>query len=390
MTTHDRTSRARILIPLFIGFLIMAVAFVIISYTQFKAYTIDDCVNYAYGLNSLIADDLDEDHINDYVKQGHAYPGYDDIEAHLYKLRAAYPDIRFLYVYQIREDGCHVVFDLDTDDVPANKPGDVVEFDKSYEKYIPDLLAGKAVPPIISRDSFGYLLTIYTPLYDSKGVCQCYAAVDYSMELLIHYVQEIINKIILFFIIVVLLIVAVSVLLTDRGIVKPMRRLESKAFRDTLTGLQNHTAFYDRCGALDRSIASGSADFSMLMIDVNFLKRMNDTHGHERGNAYLQNAAALAGEHFGKDRLYRTGGDEFVAVLEGREQAGTEAMIRAFKEAIARLQADDTLPPWQKVSAAVGLAAFEPGRDSHAEEVLKRADAAMYRDKLAMKAERRD
>ena len=71
----------------------MAVAFVLISYTEFRTYTISDCVNYAYGLNSLIADELDIDHIDDYIAQGHDYPGYDDIESRLYKLRDAYPDI---------------------------------------------------------------------------------------------------------------------------------------------------------------------------------------------------------------------------------------------------------------------------------------------------------
>jgi len=135
-------------------------------------------------LNSLIADGLDVDHINDYIEQGRAHPDYEWIEKHLYKLRDAYPDIVFLYVYQIREDGCHVVFDLETEDLPADQPGEVVEFDESFRDYIPDLLAGREVKPVISRDTYGFLLTIYTPLYDSQGVCQCYAAVDYSMDLL--------------------------------------------------------------------------------------------------------------------------------------------------------------------------------------------------------------
>lgn len=152
MTKLKWSPRARILVPLFVGFLVMAMAFVAISYVEFRAHTIDDCVDYAYGLNSLIADDLDMDHVNDYIEQGRAHPDYERIERHLYKLRDAYPDIVFLYVYQIREDGCHVVFDLDTEDVPASQPGEVVDFDASFAKYIPDLLAGKAVKPVISRE----------------------------------------------------------------------------------------------------------------------------------------------------------------------------------------------------------------------------------------------
>lgn len=142
-----RSARVRILSTLFIGFFLMSLAFILISYSEFKAYTISDCANYAYGLNSLIADELDVDRVDDYIAQGHAYPGYDDIEKRLVKLRDAYPDIVYLYVYQIREDGCHVVFDLDSDEISGSEPGEIMPFDHSFEKYIPDLLAGWEIPP---------------------------------------------------------------------------------------------------------------------------------------------------------------------------------------------------------------------------------------------------
>lgn len=383
-------TRARVLATLFVGFIVMAVAFVLISYTEFRAYTISDCVNYAYGLNSLIADALDIDHIDDYIAQGHGYPGYDDIESRLYKLRDAYPDIVFLYVYQIREDGCHVAFDLDAEGFPATQPGEVVPFDEAFKKYIPDLLAGREIPPVVANDFYGYLLTIYTPLYDSQGVCRCYVAVDYSMQLLMDYVMDIVRQIVFLFLLVVLVIVVVSVFLTDRGIIRPMKRLERRAYRDTLTGLLNRTAYYEYNQVLDQQIASGEADFSILMIDVNFLKRMNDTHGHEKGNEYLKNAAALISRVFGQERLYRTGGDEFVAVFDGEARDDVQQSILEFKREAADLQSQPGLQPWQRVSAAVGVAAYDGARDKSAEDVLKRADAAMYQDKLAMKAQRRD
>ena len=308
MAKKKWSTRTRILVPLFIGFLVMSLAFVAISYVTFRTYTIRDCVDYAYGLNRLIADAMDLDHINDYIEQGHAHPDYDEIERHLYMLRDAYPDIVFLYVYQIREDGCHVVFDLSTEDVPAGQPGDIVDFDQSFSKYISDLLAGRPVEPVISRDTFGFLLTVYTPLYDSRGVCQCYAAVDYSMDLLTAYVRTIIVQIILLFLVVVLIVVVASVLVTDRGIVRPMKRLERRAYRDTLTGLQNRTAYYEYNQALDKRIAEGTADFALVMVDVNFLKRVNDTYGHEKGNEYLKNASDLIVRRGGGGRRPQRGG----------------------------------------------------------------------------------
>lgn len=154
------------------------------------------------------------------------------------------------------------------------------------------------------------------------------------MDLLTAYVLSIIGQILVFFLIVVVIIVAVSVLVTDRGIVKPMKRLERRAYRDTLTGLQNRTAYYEYNQVLDGHISEGAASFSILMVDVNFLKRMNDTHGHEKGNVYLKNASDLIGSVFGRDYVYRTGGDEFVVVMEGERQKNVDALIRQFKSAV--------------------------------------------------------
>ena len=57
---------------------------------------------------------------------------------------------------------------------------------------------------------------------------------------------------------------------------------------------------------------------------------------------------------------------------------------------MTRMAEDPELPAWRKVSAAVGIAAYDPVRDESTDDVLKRADAAMYEEKKAMKAERRD
>ena len=379
----------KVLIPLFLGLLVMSLAFVQISYIEFRKYTISDRVDYARGLCGLIADELDPELIDEYIEQGHACPGYDDIKAKMYKLRDAYPDTVFLYVYQIREDGCHAVFDLDVEGEPGSEPGEVLPFDKSYEEYIPDLLAGKEVPSLVSNDTYGYLLTVYTPIRDSSGQCKCYIGVDYSMDLLTDYVTEIVKKILAIFAIVVILIAIVSVIMTNRRIVKPFNKLENEAYRDTLTGLLNRTAYFRYAQQLDEQIGAGTAAFSLLMIDVNFLKKVNDTYGHEKGNSYLKNAAGLMSSVFGAEYLYRIGGDEFVAVLEGKAQNGAEERMRTFREEVAKKQNDETLQPWERVSAAIGIAVYEKEKDQSSDDVLKRADQAMYTAKTAMKAERR-
>ena len=383
--------RRKILIPVVIVLLVMTAAFILISYHTFRQYEIQDLEDYSKGLTGLIAGDIiDVEDIDGYLEQGRNYPGYAETEHKLYLLREAYPDIVYLYVYQVREDGFHVVFDLNTEQFAGSEPGTVEPFFPAYQPYIPDLLAGKEVPSIESNEKYGHVLTVLTPVRDAEGTCRCYVGADSYMDMLREYTWNVISQVGLIFLIVLGIILAVSIFATDRGVIRKMDKLEDRAYLDTLTGLQNRTAYYDYNDVLNKKEDTGDADFSIVMIDINFLKRMNDTYGHEQGNLYLQHAADLIRKVFGEEHVYRIGGDEFAVILEGKAQEGAEERIRAFKEEAAGLQADDSLQPWEKVSAAAGIAKYEKGRDASTEEVLRRADEAMYRDKIAMKAVRTD
>ena len=380
--------RWKIIIPVIAVLLVTTVAFIGISYYAYREHEIEDLENYARGLTNLLAGEIIKaEDIDGVLEQGRDYPDYDMIEQKLYKLRKAYPDVVYLYVYQIREDGCHVLFDLDTDKFKGSEFGKVEKFFPAYEQYIPDLLAGKQVPSFESREDYGHVLTVLTPL---EGTDSVYVGADCSMEALREYVRHVIGQVCLVFVAVLAIILAVSLFLADRNVIRKMDKLENRAYRDTLTGLQNRTAYYEYNDVLNKKEDAGDADFSILMIDINYLKRVNDTYGHEQGNLYLQGAAELIRKVFGEEYVYRIGGDEFVVILEGKAQDGAEERIRAFRDEITRLQADDSLKPWEKVSAAVGLAKYEKGRDASTEEVLRRADEAMYREKIAMKAQRTD
>ena len=381
--------RWKILIPLVLGILIMAVAFVAISYFTYRDSVIADTVRYSRGLTGLIARDLVKaNDVEGILRMGKAFPRYREILNKLTVLRDAYPDILYLYAYRPQQDGLQTVFDLDTEMYEGSGPGEMERYFPALRPYVDDLLAGREVPPIISREKYGHVLTVLTPLYDVHGVCQCYIGADRSMDQLDNYVTRIIQRIALFFLIVLGVVLVAFIFFAESGVVRRMTRLEDRAYRDTLTGLQNRTAYYDYNQVLNKRIEEGTADFSILMIDINFLKRMNDEYGHEQGNLYLQGAANLIRSIFGDEGLYRIGGDEFVIILEGEKQEGVEAKIKAFKDEINRLKADESLQPWEKISAAVGIARYEKGQYSEMEEVLRQADEAMYADKLAMKAVR--
>ena len=382
--------RWKILVPVILGVLIMTAAFVLISYVSFRDVEIEDCELYCQGLTSLIANEIIRPNdVDGILRMGRAFPGFRTIEAKLYKLRDAYPDVVYLYAYQVQADGLHVVFDLDTDRFKGSAPGEVELFFTAFKPYMLELITGQEIPSIVSREKYGHVLTVLTPLYDANGVCKCYIGADCSMEQLTRYVWEIIRQIVLFFLIVLAVALIVIILATNRG-VRKVRNLQDRAYIDTLTGLQNRTAFYENMGGLTKKIKTGTADFSTLMIDVNYLKKVNDVYGHEQGNAYLQGAANLIRKHFGDEGIYRIGGDEFAMILEGKAQDGIEEKISAFREEMARLQADDSLQPWEKPSAAVGLAKYSKDEHEDPDAVLRKADELMYADKVAMKAVRTD
>ena len=77
-------------------------------------------------------------------------------------------------------------------------------------------------------------------------------------------------------------------------------------------------------------------------------------------------------------------------ILDGEKLARCEQDVAAIRAVIEKLRADTKLEPWEKVSAAVGVAFYEAGVDQSADEVFKRADKEMYDNKLAMKAQRTD
>ena len=156
----------------------MATVAVAASSASLIIYTdalIDDHIRIAQGTAKIAAGELNGDHIDDYLKSGGDTEEYRRLERELRNILVSTTDIKYLYVYKIMDDGCHVVFDLDE---TGEKPGDVIPFDEGFSEYIPDLLAGRAVDPIITNDRYGHLLTVYEPVYDSDGRCACYVGAD--------------------------------------------------------------------------------------------------------------------------------------------------------------------------------------------------------------------
>ena len=126
-------------------------------------------------------------------------------------------------------------------------------------------------------------------------------------------------------------------------------------------------------------------DYAIAVFDVNFLKRTNDTYGHEAGNELIIRAASLIEQTFAESRIYRIGGDEFVAILEGKDFDNRENLLKKFDEDCAKesFQKNGDII---KVSVARGIAVCQNSEDFA--DIFKQADAAMYAHKTALKAHR--
>ena len=146
------------------------------------------------GAAQLAANELNADRINDWLENG-SDEEYEIQSEMLKNVMENTPNLKYLYIYQIREDGCHVVFD--TDPEAPGMLGDLQEFDESFEEYIPNLLEGKPISNIESKDTFGWLLTHYEPIYDSNGNCVAYAGADISMDEIKDYTQKYVMIIVL-------------------------------------------------------------------------------------------------------------------------------------------------------------------------------------------------
>lgn len=179
-----RVTSLRVKIIVIISAIMIFVAFVTtaISYLLYRNFAIKEFTTTGQNVAKLAASTIDGDAVDVYLSEGENAEGYKEVEKKLEKIRETSKDIEYLYVYQIKEDGCHVVFDLDTADLPGAEPGEIIEFDESFKEYIPNLLAGKNIDPIVTDDTYGWLLTDYEPVYDSEGNCVCYAAADIQMQ----------------------------------------------------------------------------------------------------------------------------------------------------------------------------------------------------------------
>lgn len=174
------------------------------------------------SVTKVMSLDLDPDKIDDFIALGRDDPDYVATEAKLARIKESFPMAEYVYVYRIEEDGCRVVFDLDPE---GSTPGDLIPFDESFYPLLPTLKAGGEIDPIVSDDTYGYLLTVYTPVKNAGGECVCYACADINMEDVITDESMFLVKLMSSFLGVSLVIMCMVVDAVRRSVVDPLNKM---------------------------------------------------------------------------------------------------------------------------------------------------------------------
>ncbi|MBQ8092584.1 MAG: HD domain-containing protein [Clostridia bacterium] len=225
--TRGISLRTKVLIIISVTILIIASVVTSISLTLYRDALILEEARMSAGVANAAMAAIDPDRVDLYIEKGRELEDYEAVSDRLASIADSSEDISYVYAYKILEDGCHVVFDPDTAEGPGSEPGTVIEFDDAFKAYVPALLEGKPIDPIVSNESYGWLLTIYQPLYDANGKCQCYVGVDMSMTRIMETELVFLARVISLFLGFFIIVLAVAVAAADYGIVWPLNAISN-------------------------------------------------------------------------------------------------------------------------------------------------------------------
>ena len=158
---------------------------------------------------------------------------------------------------------------------------------------------------------------------------------------------------------------------------------------DALTGIRNKNSYDREAENLQIEIKEGIAKFGIAVADLNFLKKINDTYGHENGNTAIKNACKILCHHFKHSQVFRIGGDEFAIIMKNEDYENAEKLYADFVRKMDDYAELEVKAMWQSPTVSIGYARFNPMRDGTVKDVFKRADASMYEHKERMHATRK-
>ena len=167
----------------------------------------------------------------------------------------------------------------------------------------------------------------------------------------------------------------------EESYVRHLAKAQMEANVDPLTGVKNRHAYLVAEERLNLQIAEQRApEFAIAILDVNDLKKINDTEGHKAGDQYIRDACRIVCEIFRHSPVFRLGGDEFAVIAQGSDYANIESLI-------GRLNAHNA-KAIQSGGIVIACGAAKRENDGSVALVFERADQNMYDNKIGLKARR--
>lgn len=359
-------------------------------------------------------------------------PAYKEILEDLGRFQAK-ADIHYIYAVRRTGEGLFVfVVDPDPED-PADFGEEIVVTDGLIQ-------AGNGNPAVDSEpvaDEWGNFYSAYSPVFDSQGQVAGVIGVDFDSEWYDREVQKHLIIIGIFVVLIVILVAVMVVLFTNRvrrrfddldedlsalsdnidelldevvaisgyqngdnrkiepegdeleilgqkihamqnDMVVSLEYLHSRAYFDALTDVHNTMAYHERIREIEDKIREGSG-FEVCVFDINSLKEINDTFGHERGDLIIQGAARTIVNIFGRDATFRIGGDEFAVITE--TSAPYQEQFDRLQKEVDRFNREHGFTGIACLAIAMGIASLRPGQDASYKDIFERADKMMYENK---------
>ena len=160
-----------------------------------------------------------------------------------------------------------------------------------------------------------------------------------------------------------------------------LEKAQAQASIDALTGVKNKHAYLDAEAKLDLQIAEHACPpFAISIMDINDLKKINDTTGHQAGDEYIRDACRIICKTFKHSPVFRVGGDEFAVISRGDDLDHIDNLLGI----IAKHNQEAFCTG--DIVIACGMARYESGKDSCVASVFERADQAMYENKNDLKS----
>ena len=157
-----------------------------------------------------------------------------------------------------------------------------------------------------------------------------------------------------------------------------VHKLETMATTDGLTGLLNKRAMLDAAAQKIAAAARFGRDLSVLVVDIDFFKKVNDTHGHDVGDLVIRGLGEiLKRQKRTTDLVARFGGEEFVVLCEQTDEKGAMLLAERIREELGKTKFRTPAAPCSRSTCSIGVATFPAGGGDW-ETLFKAADEALY------------